>query len=244
MPGLVMLGAAVSGYVASLFMEKLPARDPKSKVTANPMRPYLDTLKIMARRRYLLDIAIGLGFFGFIGIMVMQAILDFKVLLNLSDRQASYLNVPIMLGVAVGSLTAGYLSKAKVRIGLVPIGALGMALVLGILGTHQLTTVRVVVGLVSMGFFGGFYVVPLEALLQGRSPLEIRGRVQGTKAFLDFGLIALGGAAYKVLRGTLDLNVQMVLVLCSIITLVVAGYMFWSLRRYLKQRIGQILGSS
>lgn len=240
-PGFVMLGVAVAGYVASLFLQNLPARDPSAKVTLNPMRPYIDTLKMMARRRYLLDIALGLGFFGYIGVMVLQAILDFKVLLQLSDREASYLNVPIMVGVAVGSMAAGYLSRSKVRVGLVPIGAFGMAVVLAILGMKELTSVRVVVGLISLGFFGGVYVVPLMALLQGRSPLAVRGRVQGARALLDFALIALGGVTYKILRGTLDLDVQTVLVICSIITLVVAGYLFWSLRRYLMQRIEQIL---
>jgi len=241
LPGFIMLVVALVGYSASLFIPKLPARDPSVKPTPNPFKPYVETIVIMARRRALLITAIGWGFFGFLGVMVIQALLDFKILLSLTDRETSYLNIPLIVGGGVGSVLAGYLSRDKVRLGLVPIGALGMTICLALLGTLELTAVFVVTSLIFLGFFSGFYVVPLQALLQARSPLNLRGRIQGTTALLDFALIALGGGLYWLLRGKLEVGVQNMLFLCSIITLVVASYIFWDLRKYLGQRVKTML---
>ncbi len=79
------------------------------------------------------------------------------------------------IGVAAGCLLAGKLSGAKVEYGLLPLGALGLTLstlAFAVVGPG-LTGSIVLMAL--LGIFSGFLFVPLNALLQWRSPADRRG---------------------------------------------------------------------
>ena len=88
-----------------------------------------------------------------------------------------------------------------------------------------------------LGVFGGLYLVPLQSLLQSRSPVRQRGRVMGTNSFLSFAFVAFAGAVYWFLRSVLHLEVQQMLILGALITLVISGYILWDLRRYLADHL-------
>ena len=84
---------------------------------------------------------------------------------------------PIAVGIGIGSLVAGRLSGHKVELGLVPIGAVGItvgALALASIDSSYAATMACL-GL--LGFFGGIYSVPLNAMLQQKSDEDKRGRV-------------------------------------------------------------------
>jgi MFS family permease len=221
LPGMVMLGIALMGYLASLSLEPLPAHDPTAVFTPNPFNPYIYCLRYMSKHNQLLLIAIGWEFFYFIGSLVLQAILDFKEPLGLSDKTTSLLNVPLALGIVAGSGLAGLVCKNRIRTGLIPVGALGISVFFGLLGLLPLSLALVVIGLFGLGTFGGLYVVPLQALLQARSPENLRGRILGTCSFLGFSFIALSGLWYLAGRSVLGLDVRAMLLICGILTLVV-----------------------
>lgn len=69
------------------------------------------------------------------------------------------------VGIIVGSVTAGRLSRTHIETGLIPAGALGMTVCLasfpGIAHTPTLGLLLAV-----YGFFGGIFIVPLNALIQ------------------------------------------------------------------------------
>ena len=74
-------------------------------------------------------------------------------------------------------MLAGRLSGPKVEYGLLPLGALGLTactLAFAVIGP-SLLGLMVITGL--MGIFAGFLLVPLNALLQARSPADRRGAV-------------------------------------------------------------------
>jgi len=229
-PGLVLLLVAVAGFAASKFLAPLPAYDPSVRLSKNPFAPYWLMLRLMIRRRYLMVIALGWAFFDIIGVLVLQAILDFKLLLGLTDKETSLLNLPLLAGVGLGSALAGILSKGRIRAGLIPIGAAGIALFFVFMGLISLTLPWTVILLFGLGIFGGLYVVPLQALIQAKAPPKMRGRVTGTTNFLGFSFIAAGGALYWFLRAVLHLSVQPLLLICGAMTLAATGYLVWRIR--------------
>ncbi|HIE96887.1 MAG TPA: hypothetical protein EYG03_03110 [Planctomycetes bacterium] len=86
---------------------------------------------------------------------------------------------------------ARFVSGQGIRPGLIPIGALGITVFFILLGTVPATLPdlkpmwRVLFSshsglILGAGFSAGFYIIPLQALLQQLSPRSERGRFLGT----------------------------------------------------------------
>src|SRR5262249_53608821 len=91
------------------------------------------------------------------------------------------------LGIGLGSPLAGYLSGGKVEVGLIPLGGLGMILatLLASLAVGYDLLAGLIVGLISIGFFTGFYIVPMFTLLQHRAPKASKGDLLATSNFVN-----------------------------------------------------------
>src|SRR5438067_4969264 len=89
------------------------------------------------------------------------------------------------VGIFIGSPLAGVLSGRKVELGLVALGAGGMTLA----AVGAAVTIDRVYGLVAciiaIGFFTGFYLVPLFTLLQHRAPKKKKGEIVATSNFVN-----------------------------------------------------------
>jgi 1-acyl-sn-glycerol-3-phosphate acyltransferase len=123
------------------------------------------------------------------------------------------------VGVGVGSLLCEKLSARTVEIGLVPLGAFGMAACIGNLALapavaasgldvrgflQQPGAWRIVADLAGIGLFSGFFVVPLFALIQSRTPREELSRViagMNIQNAVFIVLAALGGVALQRFLG-------------------------------------------
>lgn len=69
------------------------------------------------------------------------------------------------VGIIIGSLVAGKASKHHIETGLVPLGAIGVVITLFMI--TQLDTVFLLgLDILALGFFGGIFIVPLNALIQ------------------------------------------------------------------------------
>lgn len=248
-PGLAMLGVAVLGLVASRFLVPLHVTAPDLKYTPNPVRPYWDAFKIMARDRVLLLLCFGGSFFYLVAIMSVLAFPDFKPILKIGDDYASMMNVPLMVGIAAGSILAGYIHREGVKtLRLVPIATLGLALFLALIGSldfpvpteegglHDPAFRKMCLLLCGLGTFGGMYIIPFQAMIQARAPESQHGRILGTFNFLTFVFIFLGGGVFKALRGPLDLGIQPVLAVLAGATVAFVAVLLWFLRDQLRAR--------
>mgnify|MGYP006282449035 CR=1 FL=1 len=231
LPGLVILVVAVAGTISSRYLQPLESSDPSSRVRGFPFSPYVSAFCMMAKVRHLVPYALAWGFFYFVGVTVLQVNLDFKPLLNLTDTQASLLNVPLVVGIGLGSGLAGCFCKEKIRMGLVPLGGIGIAVMLIALGSIQLTYIIVMAGLVLMGAFAGLYIVPLQSKVQELSPEGQRGRVLGTSNFLTFAFVALGGAFYWLMRSQLAIGAQVMLVISAVMLILCVVWITGVIRR-------------
>ena len=129
------------------------------------------------------------------------------------------------IGIMLGSLIAGRLSRNYIETGLIPVGALGVASCLFIL--PQLGSVPThALNILLLGMLSGLFIIPLNALIQFHAGERILGRVlagnsliQNVVMLIFLGLtvlfsmrgnsnllfplltvVALGGAAYTVYK--------------------------------------------
>ncbi len=109
-------------------------------------------------------------------------------------RSAGIMMATLGGGVALGSVLAARLSRDRVAMGLVPLGALGMSLVLAVLALVPGGQAVFLLGLAGAGVFGGLYLVPLGAFLVDRAPEEERGKVLAASGMLSSvaGVVAVG----------------------------------------------------
>ena len=101
------------------------------------------------------------------------------------EKTTSLIVATVALGVGLGSPLAGYLSGGKVELGLVPLGCVGMMIALVIAAVALEVTWVLVIALVIIGFFSGFYMVPLYTLLQQRAPKKSKGELVATSNFIN-----------------------------------------------------------
>jgi MFS family permease len=114
-------------------------------------------------------------------------------MMNTTPHGSGILLMAATVGIGLGSFLAGRLSKGKVELGLVPLGALGMSVFAIDMFWAYHSFHRALFDLFMMGMSGGFYEVPLNALVQWRSPGGERGRILATLNFLSF--VAIGIAS-------------------------------------------------
>lgn len=107
--------------------------------------------------------------------------------------------VCVAIGIGAGSVIAGFASRRKIELGIVPVGIFGMS-AFGILIFFGIGSPWLVAPLVlGMGFFAGFFDVPLAATVQKRSPAHLRGGIMAAGNFLTFAGMLLAGPFFFAL---------------------------------------------
>jgi acyl-[acyl-carrier-protein]-phospholipid O-acyltransferase/long-chain-fatty-acid--[acyl-carrier-protein] ligase len=199
-PGMLLVALGVVGLAISMGITRVPAADPARRFKWNPAADLWEQIGRMRRDRLLLLAVIGNVFFWFLGALVLiNTALYAADELRISETQTSLLLAAISIGIGVGSFATGYLSAGKVEYGLVPVGAVGIALMLVLLARPGLSFADVAWDLSWVGFFGGFFAVPLNAMIQHRPKPEEKGGIIAAANLLSFVGIALQPVAQYLL---------------------------------------------
>lgn len=185
--GLILVALAVIGALASLLIRRMPAANPTRPFPVNPVKPLGDNLLVMLRSRPLALAVLGIAFFTF-----MVAFMRSTVYMHgetrvprWSELHTSMVVATVALGVGLGSPLAGFLSGGKIELGLVPLGAVGMIIASAVAGLVIGASTSLIAALVCIGFFSGFYIVPLYTLLQHRAPKTSKGDLIATSNFIN-----------------------------------------------------------
>jgi acyl-[acyl-carrier-protein]-phospholipid O-acyltransferase/long-chain-fatty-acid--[acyl-carrier-protein] ligase len=229
--GVVLIALAGVGLVTSLFISKVPAADPGKQFRVNFVADLWGQIKLIRKDRVLWLATLGnTYFFALAALLQLLIVIYAKDVLHISDPQkSSYLQAATAIGIGLGSFAAGYLSGGKIEYGLIPLGSLGMTVMAVLLGRHGLSFVRVAVDLALLGFFGGFFIVPIAALLQHRPDPEKKGGVLAAANLLSFvGIFAASGIYYLV-TVILRLSPSTVFLLTAVVTLAGTIYVLWLL---------------
>src|SRR5262249_53890379 len=119
-----------------------------------------------------------------------------------SEAHTSIIVGMVALGIGVGSPLAGWLSGGKVEVGLVPLGAVGMVLATTVAAFGLFNLPLLIACIILIGFFTGFYLVPLYSLLQHRAPKISKGDSIATSNFINITGALAATAVFSTLHGT------------------------------------------
>nr|WP_298684387.1 acyl-[ACP]--phospholipid O-acyltransferase [uncultured Dongia sp.] len=227
--GIVPLVIAVVGTLAAFGIGRTPVPVQKSKFSFSPLAGIGSGMRELLGDRRLMLTVLGNSWFWFLAALVQISIpLYGTTVLGLSESATGGLWAAVAIGIGVGSLVAGRLSGHKVEFGLVPIGSVGMGVTAILLVTMDHTWSAVLcLGL--LGFFAGFYTVPLNAMLQQKSAVASRGRIIGANNFLNFLAIALAFGTNLLLGSVLALTPDQVILVGGVLSFAVTGYIFFLL---------------
>lgn len=230
---LTVMGIAVLGCIISFGIRAIEAADPERPVPWNPLVEMTEALQRLRSDTPLLRTAIGISFFW---ILASLAQLNVDQLgtkdLGLIQEEIGVLGMMLVLGVGFGSLLAGLWSGAHVELGIVPLGAMGMAfwsVMLCIAGRYghsypDEAFYAICVSLLFLGLNAGLFDVPLESFLQQESEPHHLGQVVAATNFLAFSGILLMSGLYFLMIDVWKISPSVVFLLAGIGTIPVAVY--------------------
>lgn len=189
---------ALTGWVVSLFIPKVPRTHPELKIEYNPFKQYFLLWKVSQQKISVYQAIIAISWFWFLGAALLSQLPTYvNHFLHGNEGVITCLLTSFTLSLAVGSLLNKKLSVIPMELGLVPLGALGMSLFLFdlavlnypqpeviqltvgdfLMGKNIFTHWRILVDFFMIGCFGSFYIVPLYSLLQQRSSAKTCSQV-------------------------------------------------------------------
>jgi acyl-[acyl-carrier-protein]-phospholipid O-acyltransferase / long-chain-fatty-acid--[acyl-carrier-protein] ligase len=190
--GVFFLALTLIGLLTSLGISKVRAADPARHFDWNWPREFFRELSRVRRDRILTAAVAANTFFWFLGsLLLLNIVLYATDILRIDETHSSYLLAGLSLGIGVGSFAAGFASGHKIETGMVLPGLAGVFLMSALLSMHGLTFAAVLAQLAMLGFAGGFFVVPVNALIQRRPDPEVKGRTIAVANLLSFVGVAL-----------------------------------------------------
>jgi hypothetical protein len=194
---------AVAGRVVAGRIPDSPSSDPALKVNWNPFSETWNNLVLARGNRTVFLAMMGISWLWFFGSIFLTSFAPFaKAVLGGDENVVTLLLAVFSVGIGTGSLLCEKLSGRQVEIGLVPFGSIGMTVFavdlyfathamhpaslsgLGVFLSHGASW-RVLADLFLLAMFGGFYSVPLYALIQTRCEPAYRARVIAANNILN-----------------------------------------------------------
>jgi hypothetical protein len=255
---LACLLVAALGYWYSLGIPKAAAVAPDLKISWNIYRETIRNIRFINENRTVLNSVLGISWFWFFGATFLVQIPSYSQNVLGGDQiLMSGLLALFIIGISAGSLLCERLSGGNVEIGLVPFGAIGLTL-FGIdlyFATPVAATSpvnawaffsdfanwRVLLDLLLIGVFGGFYTVPLYALVQQRSAPEHRSRVIAGLNILNSLFMVISAIMAMLLLGQAGFSIPELFLLTAILNAVVAIYIFSLVPEFLMRFLVWIL---
>jgi len=218
--GGILIALAVIGLALSFKISHVPAAAPHKPFRANFLADLWIQIQLMYKDRPLWLAMLGNTYFSFFGtILQFNIILYGKDVLRLADTQNGYSQASAAIGIGIGSVAAGYLSRGKIETRLIPLGSIGMTVLAVLLGIPGLTFWMFDAGLIIVGFFAGFFIVPIGALLQHRPEKDKKGGVLAAANLLSFVGVFIASGVYYVMTSIAHLTPGGVFICCGVMTL-------------------------
>lgn len=247
--GGVLVAVALLGWWVSRLIPHAPANDPSLRFSFNIFSQSWNILNITRSNDTVFKSVLGISWFWFFGATLLTQMPNYtKQVLN-GDNQVYVLLLAVFsVGVGVGSVMCERLSGKVVEIGLVPIGSFFLTLFgvdlyfatnaytapLAMIdsGLFNVSTFwmqsgawRILLDVLLMGAFGGFFIVPLYALVQERSEPKIRARVIAGLNILN-ALFMVLSAVYAVALLSFGLSIQALFLITALLNVLVAIYIY------------------
>jgi 1-acyl-sn-glycerol-3-phosphate acyltransferase len=256
---LAVLAIAVVGYACSRAIPPAPPTAPGLHINWNIASETFRALALCRRQRAVFNSVLGISWFWFFG-TALTAQLPLYAQANLGGGSSLFLLAlgVFSIGTGIGSLLCEKLSGRTVEIGLVPLGAFGItafALDLYFARPDMTTTtgldiasfikadgsLRILADLMLIGVFGGFFLVPLFALVQSRTPKRELSRVIAGNNILNAVFIVAAAVSAIATQRFLGWSIPQFFLALAVLNACVAIYIFTLVPEFLMRLCSWLL---
>jgi 1-acyl-sn-glycerol-3-phosphate acyltransferase len=256
--GALAVAIACAGYVVSRGIPVTPAVDPDLAIDWNPFTGTAQSIRFAQGNRVVWLSMLGISWFWFYGAIFLAQFAGFaRDILGGNEQVVTFLLALFSIGIGAGSLLCERLSGRRVELGLVPFGAIGLSvfaidLWLASRGLSAATLAglgaflgqpghwRVAADLVLIGLFGGFYIVPLYALIQERTEPSYRSRIIAANNILN-ALFMVVSAAMAIGMLAAGLTIPQLFLVTGLMNAAVAAYIFGLVPEFLMRFLAWML---
>ena len=256
--GAVAVAIAVAGYLASRKIPVLPPVDPGLSLNWNPFSETWKNLVIAHENRVVWLSMLGISWFWFYGATFLAQFAGFaRDTLGGNEHVVTLLLALFSIGIGVGSLLCERLSGRRVELGLVPFGSIGLTIFAvdlwlasrnlhasGLAGLDVFFASaahwRVAANLVLIGLFGGFFIVPLYALIQERSKPSHRSRIIAANNILN-AIFLVVSALIAIALLAAGLSIPELFLVTALMNAAVALYIFGLVPEFLMRFLAWLL---
>ena len=253
-----VIALAVCGNLCARLIPRVDAGDPSLKINWNPLPESLAVLRMAKKQKAVRNAILGVSWFWFVG-TVLTSQLPTYAITNLGGESKLYIFALALfsVGTGVGSLLCEKLSGRRVEIGLVPLGAFGMTAFLLdlyfarageataeglsiIQFVQQAGSSRIIIDLLGIGLFTGFFVVPLFALIQSRTPKSEMSRVFAALNIQNSGFI-VAAAGVGLAAHAAGITIPQLFLALGVANALVAIYIFTIVPEFLMRFLSWLM---
>ena len=253
-----LLAFSVLGYIASRHIPRTTPADPTLGIKLNIWRETWRIVDFVREDKSVFLSVLGISWFWFFGsAMTLQVPAYTLDILNGNEGITTSLLVAFAVGVGFGSLLCEGLSGHRIELGLVPFGAIGLtAFAVDLYFAQPIMAVepvqtfdafidrpgswRVLFDLAMLGAFGGFFSVPLYALIQQRAERSHLSRIIAANNIINalfmvaasvfaLGLLKLGLSIPELFLALAALNAAVAVYLFSVLPVFLLRFLAWLL---------------
>jgi 1-acyl-sn-glycerol-3-phosphate acyltransferase len=235
---------ACLGFLSSLGIPRAPAVAPGLRINWNPLTETWRNMRFARGNRTVFLSILGISWFWLLGATYLAQLPNFtKGTLGGNEQVVTLLLTLFSIGIGVGSLLCERLSDRRVELGLVPFGSIGLTLfgidlfvavpehpvvgaALNATGFfHAPGSARVLFDILMLGLFGGFYIVPLYALVQQRSEPSHRSRIIAANNILNALFMVVSALMAIVILGA-GVSIPQLFLVIAVMNAAVALYIY------------------
>ncbi|GAB3630646.1 glycerol acyltransferase [Pandoraea terrae] len=250
--GAVCIVIALAGRLVCAGVPVSPAPQPDLRINWNPFSETWRNLRIARTERSVFLSLLGISWLWFLGATFLASFFNFaRDVLSADPNVVTLLLAMFSIGIGTGSLLCERLSSGRVEVGLVPFGSIGMTVFavdlyfasrglgasVGVLQDVPAFVAhpahwRVLADLFLLAMFGGFYSVPLYALIQSRSAPTHRARIIAANNILN-ALFMIVSALMAMALTSAGFTIDQLYLVIGILNALVAIYLYALLPEFL-----------
>ncbi|KAF2373045.1 MFS transporter [Acinetobacter baylyi] len=246
---LTVVMIAIIGYCCSRYILKQNVAAPDLKIDWNFFRTSFQTIQYAKSIPLIFTILLGNSWYWFYGATYLTQIPQLtQQNLHASENVVSLLLTFFSVGIGAGSLLCRKIGGSELNIKMVPIGAVGLTvcalylaaslafvpertgdfLSLSDIFSSGQVYYHVMLAVTLLGISGGFYIVPLYAMMQAYSPRSHRARVVAANNILN-AVFMVSSAIFSILiLSILKIDIKILFVITAVLS---AIFTIWLLRK-------------
>ncbi len=255
-----LVAFALLGYIAARQIPVTLPVDPGLEIRLNLWRETWRIVGFAREDKSVFLSILGISWFWFFGsAMTLQVPAYTQDILNGNEGITTSLLVAFAVGVGIGALLCERLSGHRIELGLVPFGALGLTgfaidlyFAQPVMAAEPVQTFdafvdrpgswRVLFDLAMLGAFGGFFSVPMYALIQQRAERSHLSRIIAANNIIN-ALFMVAASIFALGLLTLGMSIPELFLALAVLNAAVAIYIFSLLPEFLLRFLAWVLTS-